>query len=118
VLGLELREKFSVGGFELIRMDIANEDLVEGYPRKPARQVLRAVIGDRPEHPAGGFADKHNFAAVRQEINPATQDLRDIRKILDIHSPIMADSIGKSSAAEIQILYFYMGRVFKINFGF
>lgn len=85
MLGLELREKFSVGGFKAVRVNIANEDLVEGNPRKPARQVLRAVVGDRSEHPAGGFADKHNFAPVREEINPATQDLRDIRKILDIH---------------------------------
>ncbi len=81
----ELSDEFRVGGFELIRMDVFYEDLVESHAGKPTGHGLRPIVADRPEHPASGFADKHNFPAVGEEINPATQDRGDIGKVFQFH---------------------------------
>ena len=109
----ELSDEFRVGGFELVWMDIPNQNLVEGHAGKPAGHGLRPIVADRPEHPASGLADKHNFPAVGEEINPATQDLGDIGKVFQFHLPTMTDSDRKSSGHN-----FLYGEVFKINFGF
>ena len=109
----ELSDEFGVGGFELIRVDVFHEDLVEGHARKPTGHGLRPIVADRPKHSAGGFADKHNFPAIGEEINPATQDLGDIGKVFQFHLPTMTDSDRKSSGHN-----FLYGEVFKINFGF
>lgn len=109
----ELSDEFGVSCFELIRVDVFYEDLVEGHPGKPTGHGLRPIVADRPEHPAGGFADEHNFPAVGEEINPATQDLGDIGKVFQFHLPTMTDSDRKSSGHN-----FLYREVFKINFGF
>ena len=92
-----LGEQAGVDGFDLIRVDSADQDLVEGNPRHPRRQVLRAKIGDGPQHRPRGFANIHDFAAVEQDKNPAAEAFGDIGKILEFHSATMTDSEGMSS---------------------
>lgn len=82
----ELGNEFGVSCFELVRVDVFYEDLIEGHPGKPTGHGLRPVVADRPEHPASGLADKHNFPAIGEEINPATQDLGDIGKVFQFHT--------------------------------
>jgi len=82
----ELSDEFRVGSFELIRVDVLHEDLVEGHAGKPTGHGLRPIVADRPEHPASGFADKHNFPAIGQDENPTTQDLGDIGKVFQFHT--------------------------------
>ena len=102
-----------IGGFKLVRVDVLHQNLIKGHAGKPAGHGLRPIVADRPEHPASGLADKHNFPTVGEEINPATQDLGDIGKVFQFHLPTMTDSDRKSSGHN-----FLYGEVFKINFGF
>lgn len=80
-----LGEQASVNGFDLIWVDRADQDLVKGNPRHPRWQVLRAKIGDGPQHRPRGFANIHDFAAVAQDKNPAAEAFGDIGKILEFH---------------------------------
>ena len=91
-----LGEQAGVDGFDLVGVDGTDQDLIKGNPRHPRRQVLRAEVGDGPQHRPRGFADIHDFAAVEQDKNPAAEAFGDIGKILDFHSATMTDSEGMS----------------------
>lgn len=98
-----LGEQAGVDGFDLVGMDSADQNLVKGDPRHPRRQVLRAEIGDSPQHRPRGFANIHDFAAVAQDKNPAAQACGDIGKILEFHSATMTDSAALSSPSYARV---------------
>lgn len=78
-----------VGGEHKVRMNGLNQDLIEVDALEEFGPVLGAEGGEDREQGLRRLPDENHAAGLKQEVNPAPENSRDVDSLIAYHTHIM-----------------------------